>query len=102
MGRMPGTTPRTADHAESTSDRKVTSAGCDWTTLGSRNPRVKAAAITKTLTLAIKNAGRIPSTRPSIRNAIAPTHIWNVIELVARDRCRDGTISATSAWKGDF
>ena len=29
MARMPGTAPRTADHAASTSDRKVTSAAAD-------------------------------------------------------------------------
>ena len=42
----------------------------------------------------------MPSICPSIRNTIAPTHIWNVTEPVANDRYRDGTRSATSAWKG--
>ena len=42
-----------------------------------------------------------PSIPPSIRKTIAPTHIWNVTAPVASERCRDGTRSATSAWKGE-
>ena len=49
----------------------------------------------------MRNAGRIPSMRPSMRNTIAPTHIWKVTEPMASDRKRDGTASATSAWNGD-
>ena len=88
------------DHAASASDRNVTSTDCNWVDAGSRSPSANAAAMTRTLPLAIRNAGRIPNTRPSIRNAIAPTHIWNMTELVARERWRDGTRSATSAWNG--
>ena len=35
---------------------------------------------------AMRNAGRMPSIRPSIRNTIAPTHIWNITEPVASER----------------
>ena len=42
MARMPGTTPRTADHAASKSDRNVASAACDSGAAGSRSPMANA------------------------------------------------------------
>ena len=53
---------------------------------GSRRPIAKATAITSTVPAAIRNAGCMPSMRPSIRNTIAPTHIWNVTDPVASER----------------
>ena len=97
----PGTVPRPADFTASKSDANVVSAAAgEPDGAGSRIPRRIPAAMRRTVPAAIKNAACIPSVRPSIRKAIAPTHIWKVTDPVASERCRDGTASATSAWNG--
>ena len=84
--RRPGSSPRSAVSTASKSERKVASAAGDPETGGSRSAILKAAAIARTVTAATRNAVRIPSIRPSIRNTTAPTHIWNITEPVARER----------------
>ena len=101
MARMPGTTPRTASRSASSSERTVASAAGVPCGGGSTSPTRSPAAIASTVAAAMRNATRIPSIRPSMRKTIAPTHIWKVTEPVARERKRDGTASATSAWNGD-
>ena len=66
-------------------DRNVASAalvaaGCSWM------PDPKASAMASTVPAAMKKAISMPSMRPSMRNTMAPTHIWNVTEPVASDR----------------
>ena len=53
---------------------------------GSRSPIAKATAMPSTHAAAIRKAGCMPSIRPSIRNTMAPTHIWNVTDPVASER----------------
>ena len=64
----------------------MASAARDSDTAGSRSPKANAAAMASTVPAAIRKAGRMPSIRPSIRNTIAPTHIWNVTDPVASER----------------
>ena len=87
MARMPGTTPRSGgprgieERAEGGLGSRATSV-----TGGSRSPMAKATAMASTVAAAIRNAGRMPSIRPSIRKTMAPTHIWNVTDPVASER----------------
>ena len=72
MARIPGTRPRPAVHPASSSDQNVACAARASDTDRSRSPSANAAAMTSTLPAAIRNAGCIPSTWPSIRKDDGP------------------------------
>ncbi len=113
IARMPGSSPRSAVHTALPSELNVVSTvstvstfstastARDSESAGSCSATLNITAIASTVIEATRNAARIPSIRPSIRNTTAPTHIWNVTDPVASERSRDGTRSAINAWTGD-
>ena len=84
--RRPTMSPRATDNAADASDCHVASMAEVGAARSSRSPRANAAPIAMTVPLPIKNATGIPSMRPSIRNTIAPTHIWNITDAAAIER----------------
>jgi hypothetical protein len=86
-----------AARTTSTSNRSDGSSACAVMLDRVRRPATIAMLTMSTVTAAARNAGLMPNTCPSIRKAIAPTHIWNVPDAAASERKRDGTASASSA-----